>query len=79
MEFSYEHFVECLVLGDQRIFSYLNYIIVVETSKDYCGFIVEQLGKRILKQTYKDVHSLLERAKVDGKTLKELWNKLILV
>ena len=79
MEFSYEHFVKCLVLGDQRVFSYLNYIIVVETSKDYCGFIVEQFGKRILKQSYKDVHSLLEGARIDGKSLRELWDVLYLV
>lgn len=79
MEFSYEHFVKCLVLGDQRVFSYLNYIIVVETSKDYCGFIVEQFGKRILKQCYKDVHSLLEGARIDGKSLRELWDNLYLV
>ena len=79
MEFSYEHFVECLILGDQRIFSYLSYIIVVETSKDYCGFIVEQFGKRILKQSYKDVHSLLEGARIEGKTLRDLWNNLCLV
>ena len=79
MEFSYEHFVKCLILGDQRTFSYLNYIFVVETSEDYCGFIVWQFKKIILRQRYKDVHSLLEGARIDGKSLRELWDKLILV
>ena len=79
MEFSWDYFVECLYLGDQRIFGYLDYIITVETGKNYYGFIVDKFGKRILQQKYKKLQSLLEEAKIDGKTLKELWDDLYLV
>lgn len=78
MKFSYEEFVECLIEGDQRIFSYKNMILIVENIVKESHFFVECKGLRIIKQSYASPELLLENAHVEGKSLQEIWDELIL-
>lgn len=78
MGFSYKNFVDCLSEGDQRIFSYKNMILVIENIGKESHFIIECDGLRIVKQNYSSPIALLENARVDGKSLQEIWDDLTL-
>jgi hypothetical protein len=76
MEFSYDYFVDCLIQGDQRIFAYQDKIIVVQSSKKFVQFIVERYGKRLIDLRCETPQLLLDNARIDGKTLQEIWDEL---
>ena len=76
MEFSYEHFVNCLVEGDYNQFWYKDSILVFQSTKKESNFYIERNGLIAFKQKYKTPQELLDNVRIDGKSLKEIWDDL---
>lgn len=78
MEFSYEYFVDCMIDGDYREFWYHDKILIVSCTSKSSVFEIEHLGKIIRYCKFKTPQDLLENVRVDGKSLKDIWDDLSL-
>ncbi len=76
MEFSYEHFIHCLSLGDHREFWYKDLILVITSEIGKATLYIEEKGIVIEEQRYGSPQELLDTVKIDGKSLQEIWDEL---
>lgn len=72
--YSYEEFIEDLNLGHEVEFDLNDFHFLISYNEDgwYCVKQNEEVQLR-----YDSVEQLISKSKIEGKTIKELWNHII--